>query len=186
MINRWSAHSAFGQQCRLTCRGSNIPDAHSPISSGPSCADRISALPPAFAREQILIRLLMTFMGTELIFMLIPGTLMGVWNLFTISSEHAADSASLAWVQAHGHAQLFGWIGSFILGIGFYSIPNLRRVSTFGFRQNWLCWGFWTAGVALRCIADMYLWRWRVLLPVSYLIKLLAVTLHVEETAVQL
>ena len=31
-----------------------------------------------------------------------------------------------AWIQAHGHAQVLGWIGSFILGIGFYSIPKLR------------------------------------------------------------
>ncbi|HEY9869291.1 MAG TPA: NnrS family protein [Candidatus Obscuribacterales bacterium] len=143
----------------------------------------MSTVPAAFAREQVLIHLLMAFIATGLIFMLLPGTLVGVWNLFTISSEHAADSASLAWVQAHGHAQLFGWIGSFILGIGFYSTPNVRRVSTFGFRQGWLCWGLWTAGVALRWIADMYSWQWRVLLPVSSLMELLAVTLFLIQSA---
>ena len=42
--------------------------------------------------------------------MLLPGTFLGVWNLFAISSRRAPDSISAAWVQAHGHAQIFGWI----------------------------------------------------------------------------
>ncbi len=29
-------------------------------------------------------------------------------------------------VQAHGHAQLFGWMGLFILGMGLYFLPKLR------------------------------------------------------------
>ncbi len=74
------------------------------------------------ARETTLSRLLMLYIGTGLIFMLLPGTSLGVWNLLAISSHRAADSVSPAWIQAHGHAQIFGWIGTFILGIGFYSI----------------------------------------------------------------
>jgi hypothetical protein len=84
-------------------------------------------------RETSLSRLLMTYITTELIFMLLPGTFLGVWNLFAISSRRAPDSISAAWVQAHGHAQIFGWIGTFVLGIGFYSIPKLRRL----YRRPW-------------------------------------------------
>ena len=65
------------------------------------------------------------------VFMLLPGTFLGVWNLLAISSRRAANSVSPAWIQAHGHAQIFGWIGTFILGIGFYSIPKLRRLNSF-------------------------------------------------------
>ena len=54
------------------------------------------------------------------------------------------------WMQAHGHAQIFGWIGTFILGIGFYSIPKLRRLNPFALSAAWLCWALWTSGVALR------------------------------------
>jgi uncharacterized protein involved in response to NO len=68
------------------------------------------------------------FITTGLVFMLLPGTFLGVWNLLAISRRHAADSVSAGWVQAHGHAQIFGWIGTFILGIGFYSLPKLRRM----------------------------------------------------------
>lgn len=32
----------------------------------------------------------------------------------------------LAMVQAHGHAQLFGWTGLFVLGVGLFFLPRLR------------------------------------------------------------
>ncbi len=32
----------------------------------------------------------------------------------------------IASVQAHGHAQLFGWAGLFVLGVGLYFLPRLR------------------------------------------------------------
>jgi uncharacterized protein involved in response to NO len=32
----------------------------------------------------------------------------------------------LALAQAHGHAQLFGWAGLFVLGVGLYFLPRLR------------------------------------------------------------
>jgi hypothetical protein len=83
------------------------------------------------ARETTLSRLLMLYISTGLIFMLLPGTFLGVWNLLAMSSHRAADSVSPAWIQAHGHAQIFGWIGTFILGIGFYSIPKPWRLSIF-------------------------------------------------------
>ncbi len=70
------------------------------------------------ARELALSRLLMAFVTTGLIFMLFPGTLLGVWNLLEISGRESAGLVSPAWLEAHGHAQVFGWIGSFLLGIG--------------------------------------------------------------------
>jgi len=92
----------------------------------------------AIAREQALSRLLMTYIITGLVFMLLPGTFLGVWNLIKISSREAAESISPAWIQAHGHAQLFGWVGTFILGIGFYSIPKLRKLKPFALWSAWL------------------------------------------------
>src|SRR6185369_15979267 len=139
-----------------------------------SPASNLSSLTPkpqwiSFAREQLLIKLLMAYLITGLFFMLLPGTLLGVWNLFTISGGHSAASAPASWIQSHGHAQLFGWIGTFILGIGFYSIPNLRRATTFAFWEGWLTWFLWTFGVAMRWTVGMYQWEWRVLLPLSAL-----------------
>lgn len=126
------------------------------------------------AREEALSRLLMAFVTTGLIFMVFPGTFLGVWNLLQISGRESVASVSPAWLQAHGHAQVFGWVGSFILGIGFYSIPKLRSGAKSSFGAAWVCWAMWTIGVALRWTANVYAWEWRLLLPLSALLELAA------------
>ena len=126
------------------------------------------------AREKSLSRLLILYISTGLAFMLLPGTFLGVWNLLAISSHRAASSVSAGWVQAHGHAQIFGWIGTFILGIGFYSIPKLRRLNPFALWAAWTCWALWTAGITLRWLTGVYQWHWRVLLPASAVFELIA------------
>jgi uncharacterized protein involved in response to NO len=125
-------------------------------------------------RERALSRIVMLFIGTGLAFMLLPGTFLGVWNLLSISNKHAAASISAAWIQAHGHAQVFGWIGTFILGIGFYSIPRMRNAQPFALAQAWVCWALWTLGVVARWAASVYEWHWRTILPVSAVLELLA------------
>jgi uncharacterized protein involved in response to NO len=142
-----------------------------PISPAPSPAEIMEA---ARQRESALSRLLIAYVSSGLIFMLLPGTFLGVWNLLRISARESAASVSPAWIEAHGHAQVFGWIGSFILGIGFYSIPKLRGRGKRLFVSAWICWAIWTAGVALRWLANVYGWEWRVLLPFSSMLELAA------------
>jgi hypothetical protein len=126
------------------------------------------------AREAALSRLLQAYIFAGLFFMLVPGTLLGVWNLFQVSALQGVGMVSPAWLQAHGHAQIFGWVGSFILGIGFYSIPKLRAGSRPALGAAWTCWVLWTVGVAMRWTTNVYLWHWRVLLPVSGALELVA------------
>lgn len=121
-------------------------------------------------RERRAQRLLLAFITSGLIFMLLPGTFLGVWNLISISG-HKGASVSAAWIQAHGHAQIFGWIGSFILGIGFYSIPKMTG-GTFRAHRGWVALCVWSAGVLLRWLAGVYAWNWRLLLPASAVLEL--------------
>ena len=143
-------------------------------------SERHSSLSPAQimdiarAREASLSRLLMAYVSSGLVFMLLPGTFLGVWNLLQISGRESVGSVSPAWLQAHGHAQVFGWIGSFILGIGFYSIPKLRGATKPGFGAAWACWAMWTIGVAVRWAANVYAWEWRWVLPLSGVLELAA------------
>jgi len=58
--------------------------------------------------------------------------------------------------------------------IGFYSIPKLRERATRVIRAAWVCWVLWTAGVALRWAATVYLWEWRVLVPAGGALELMA------------
>jgi NnrS protein len=119
-------------------------------------------------------RLVTAFIASGMVFMLLPGTFLGVWNLIGISRREALASLSPAWLQAHGQAQIFGWIGSFILGIGFYSLTKMQSTSSFPVRAAWSAWGLWTLGVALRWIGGVTAWQWRMLLPVAGALQLVA------------
>ncbi len=134
-------------------------------------ANPASVMKIAQARENALSRVLMAYVTSGLIFMLLPGTFLGVWNLLQISGNESAGAVSAAWLQAHGHAQVFGWIGSFILGIGFHSIPKRRGAMKPPIIAAWVCWVLWTVGVAMRWMANIYLWHWRVLLPLSSMLE---------------
>jgi len=144
------------------------------VTELPAALSHLEVFELARAREAALSRLLIAYVSTGLVFMLLPGTFLGVWNLLQISGRQSVASISPAWLQAHGHAQVFGWIGSFILGIGFYSVPKLRGTAKATFAAAWAVWAMWTIGVALRWTANVYGWHWRVLLPFSAGIELAA------------
>jgi len=143
----------------------------SPMKSDPAV---LKALLATRDRESAMSNLLMAFIVTGLAFMLFPGTLLGVWNLLQISGREHTGTVSPAWLQAHGHAQVFGWIGTFLLGIGFYSMPKRRDRATPVIRAAWICWALWTIGVAIRWAATVYLWNWRVLVPGAGALELAA------------
>lgn len=126
-------------------------------------------MPPAHSTgsQSQLQRALIAYIGTGLLFMLLPGTFLGVWNLLSISSEHSIATLSPAWIQAHGHAQIFGWIGTFIIGIGYFSLSKMGAIGPFASSRAWASWSLWTLGVATRWVANVSLWNWRILLPLS-------------------
>lgn len=119
-------------------------------------------------------RLVTAFIAIGMLFMLLPGTFLGVWNLIGISQQHSLDNLSPAWLQAHGHAQMFGWIGSFILGIGFYSLTKMQSRLAFPVRSAWTSLVVWTLGITLRWTSAVTGFYWRVLLPLSGFLELVA------------
>jgi hypothetical protein len=131
----------------------------------------------AGVRERQKSLMLRAWIMSGLFFMALPGTLLGFSSLVAISAHHGLSALSPAWMQGHGHAQMFGWIGSFILGIGFYSQPA-RGKSTV--RIPLTCFVLWTTGVALRWMANIYGWHWRVLFVVSASAELLALLLFLS------
>ncbi len=149
------------------------------LAGTPSTFDLVS-------RERQKSMILRAWILSGLFFMAVPGTLLGFSNLMAISASHGFSTLPAAWMQSHGHAQVFGWIGSFILGIGFYSQPVKSRTAA------WLprfCFILWTLGVALRWFTSIYGWHWRVMLPVSaglelaaYLLFLKAASSHKRES----
>ncbi len=124
------------------------------------------------AQEQNLSRAVIAFVVTGLLFMLLPGTFLGVWNLVSISNRHQLDSMSPAWIQAHGHAQIYGWIGTLIIGIGFYSLSKMGRLPRFAVRRAWIAWALWTLGATMRWATGIAAAEWRIALPLSAVLEL--------------
>jgi NnrS protein len=122
-------------------------------------------------------RMLAAFVVTGLVFLALPGTLLGVWNLLSIAEHRASSAASVAWIQAHGQAQLFGWVGTFILGISLDVLPKFlgRPMAKFGLA--WTVWGLWTAGVAWRWWSGVGAQHWRIGLGASAVLELAAFVL---------
>jgi uncharacterized protein involved in response to NO len=136
-----------------------------------SAATERPALVAAERRKSLLFRL---WVATGIFFMVLPGTILGFTNLLLISAHHGLGGLSPAWIQAHGHSQVFGWIGSFVLGIGFYSQPLTRANRG---RLPIVCWSLWAMGLTLHWLAGAYLWQWRVTLPLSGVMELAAILL---------
>ncbi len=128
------------------------------------------------ARERQKSLMLRAWIASGLFFMALPGTLLGFSNLVAISTHHGLGSLPAVWIQGHGHAQVFGWIGSFILGIGFYSQPSHGRSVV---RIPLTCFVLWTSGVAMRWTASIYGWHWRLMFPISAGFELIAVLLFI-------
>src|SRR5689334_13192309 len=95
--------------------------------------------------ERRLARLLGGFIASGLVFLVLPGTLLGVWNLIGITSSRAAGGIPPSWVQAHGHAQLFGWVATFMIGISLYTFPKFRGARIRSLAAGWVMLGMWTA-----------------------------------------
>lgn len=115
--------------------------------------------------------MLAAYIAAGVAFLVVPGTLAGVWNLVSISSHQAPGAAGAAWVQAHGHAQLFGWVGTFILGISLYTLPKFRGGWVRSLGLGWAMLAVWSASVTARWVAAIYGWNygwnWRGLLIAS-------------------
>ena len=148
--------------------------AHSSPKALPGILDNPSSLAALERTKSLVLR---AWIVAGIFFMALPGTLLGFSNLMAISAHHGATSLPSAWMEGHGHAQIFGWIGSFILGIGFYSQPTRGRSVI---RIPLSCFVLWVAGVALRWTANIFRWHWQVLVPLSAAFELIAVLLFLS------
>jgi uncharacterized protein involved in response to NO len=128
----------------------------------------------AAGHERKLQALVTAYIVTGLFFLLLPGTFLGVWNLISISNRETLDQLSPAWLQAHGHAQIFGWIGTFILGIGFYSLSKMGKRARFAPAWGWVSLGFWMVGLLLRWSSTITGWHWQILIPLASTLELSA------------
>lgn len=142
--------------------------------------DRDKIDPPTLADprpERLAASALAAYILAGLFFLAFPGTLLGVWNLLSIAERHAPAAVDAAWIQAHGQAQLFGWVGTFLLGISLYVLPKIQGRGLKRFGWVWMIWTLWTGGVGLRWWAGVGAAHWRIMFFVGPLLECVAYAL---------
>ena len=80
------------------------------------------------------------------------GAAWGAWLLLQIAAGRFTG-ASLFQVNAHGHAQVFGWVGLFVMGFGYQMFPALWQRRLLAPRLVPAIFAVMIAGVAIRTVA---------------------------------
>lgn len=96
------------------------------------------------------------FFISGLFVILTAGAGWGVMLLWKIGSSGSFTGVNVHEVNAHGHAQIMGWAGLFIMGVAYHAFPRMWQVDLPG---PWLALVSWLAmlvGIACRSTAMMF------------------------------
>lgn len=117
------------------------------VASGPQAA----AAPAPVVEQPDIYRM---FVKTALAIVVTVGCTLGAINLAAMALAGVTGSYWEAITQAHGHAQIFGWVGLFILGVAYHVLPRLKatelQARPLAIASFWL----FLAGITLRMVAQ--------------------------------
>jgi len=92
-------------------------------ASGP-VPERSAPTAKDFAHENLYRR----FLKAAMLFTFTGGAALGAWALITMAVRGQLGGLGRGVIQVHGHYQLFGWVGLFVVGIAYHILPRLTGV----------------------------------------------------------
>jgi uncharacterized protein involved in response to NO len=96
------------------------------------------------------------FIFAALAVALTAGFGLGVVNLTRIVSAESYYAISGVLKQIHGHAQLFGWVGLFIMGVAFHAVPRMKMQPLNPAWAPGLCLILMVTGILLRVFSQPF------------------------------
>lgn len=69
------------------------------------------------------------FFKGGVVVILTAGAAWGALLLLRIAGNQAFTAVSIHDINAHGHAQIFGWVGLFVMGFAYQAFPRMRHTS---------------------------------------------------------
>ena len=81
---------------------------------------------------------------------------LGLTNLLRIAFAQSYYEISGVLKQIHGHAQIFGWVGLFVMGVAFHAVPRMKMVALRPVRAAQACLWLMLAGVSLRVLTQPF------------------------------
>lgn len=83
--------------------------------------------------------------------LLTVGASWGLWLLWQIGfAQTFSKGASIYNINAHGHAQIYGWVGLFIMGFAYQAFPRIWHTSLVWPRMAVVNFGLMIAGILIR------------------------------------
>lgn len=65
------------------------------------------------------------YFAAAILVALTAGASWGAWQLWKITFAESFTGIGVSEINAHGHAQIFGWLGLFVMGFAYYGLPWL-------------------------------------------------------------
>lgn len=96
------------------------------------------------------------FVAGSLLVALTFGFTLGVINMLRIWTGGSFYAIGGAVKQAHGHAQIFGWVGLLIMGIAFHAVPRFKMVPLRPLGAAKAAFGMMLGGVLLRAAVQPF------------------------------
>lgn len=99
------------------------------------------------------------FIRTALLVFLCYGVLTGIAAFLSLTAPWAALPAVIEWpalVQSHAHAQVFGFVVMFILGISYHVMPRFMGVPLRNIGAAWASYGLLLGGMILRSLYQLF------------------------------
>ncbi len=115
------------------------------------------------------------FFKAGIVVILTAGAVWGAYLLLQIAARGSFTAVSIHDINAHGHAQIFGWMGLFVMGFAYQAFPRMKHTNLW--RPDLANFSFYLMvfGVFLRAITEP--------LHAAPLMRELAVTASVAELA---
>ncbi|MCP5006576.1 MAG: DUF1858 domain-containing protein [Planctomycetes bacterium] len=100
------------------------------------------------------------FIKAAIVIALTTGCVYGAVMLFQMGLQHTLYGVSRVLIETHGHTQIFGWCGLFIMGVSYFVLPRFYATRLYSGKMANLSFVFMITGMLLVFV-------FRTILPVS-------------------
>ena len=100
------------------------------VIQGKAAAPEVSPEDMDTAYENIYVK----FIKTAIVIALTTGCVYGAFMLFYMGIQHSLYAVSKVLIETHGHTQIFGWCGLFIMGVSYFVLPRFYAVKLYSGR----------------------------------------------------
>lgn len=90
------------------------------------------------------------FFKAGIVLVLTLGAAWGALLLVRIAALGSFTAVGLQEVNAHGHAQIFGWVGLFVMGFAYQMFPRFKQTTLAHPRLAYMSFGLMVTGIVLR------------------------------------